>query len=162
MPHGTASRSAPSPTARLLAAGRRSATSTPRRGAADAILAGLLRPDGRLGRSWKDGRSTGEGVLEDYAHLADGLLALYEATFDERWFVDARGLTDTILDHFVDPVGGFFDTADDHEALITRPKDVQDNAIPSGGSMAASVLLRLAALTGEAATGTPPNGRSGP
>ena len=117
--------------------------------AADAILAGLRRPDGRLGRSWKDGRSSGEGVLEDYADLADGLLALYEATFDERWFVAARELADAILDHFADPAGGFFDTADDHEALVTRPKDPQDNATPSGGSMATLVLLRLAALTGE-------------
>src|SRR6185503_17038301 len=117
--------------------------------AADAILAGLRRPDGRLGRSWKDGRSTGEGVLEDYADLADGLLALYEATFDERWFVAARELADAILEHFVDPAGGFFDTADDHEALVTRPKDPQDNATPSGGSMATLVLLRLGALTGD-------------
>ena len=117
--------------------------------AANGVLAGLLRPDGRLGRSWKDGRSTGEGVLEDYADLADGLLALYEATFDERWFVTARRLSDAILEHFVDPDGGFFDTADDHETLITRPKDVQDNAVPAGGSMAAAVLLELAALTGE-------------
>jgi uncharacterized protein len=117
--------------------------------AADRILAGLRRPDGRLGRSWKDGRSTGEGVLEDYANLADGLLAVYEDTWDERWFVAARELADAILDHFSDPAGGFFDTADDHEALVTRPKDVQDNAVPSGGSMAASVLLRLAALTGD-------------
>jgi uncharacterized protein len=117
--------------------------------AAEALVAGLLRPDGRLGRSWKDGRATGEGVLEDYADLADGLLALYEATFDERWFVTARSLADAILDHFIDPAGGFFDTADDHEALITRPKDVQDNAVPAGGSMATGVLLKLAALTGE-------------
>ena len=117
--------------------------------AAAAILAGLRRPDGRLGRSWKDGRSTGEGVLEDYADLADGLLALYEATFDEGWFAAARGLADAILDHFVDGAGGFFDTADDHEALVTRPKDPQDNATPAGGSMATRVLLRLAALTGE-------------
>jgi uncharacterized protein YyaL (SSP411 family) len=117
--------------------------------AAEALVAGLLRPDGRLGRSWKDGRATGEGVLEDYADLADGLLALYEATFDERWFVTARQLADTILDHFVDPAGGFFDTADDHEELITRPKDVQDNAVPAGGSMATGILLKLAALTGE-------------
>ncbi|HEY7131791.1 MAG TPA: thioredoxin domain-containing protein [Candidatus Limnocylindrales bacterium] len=117
--------------------------------AADAILGGLRRPDGRLGRSWKDGRSSGEGVLEDYADLADGLLALYEATFDERWFVAARELADAILDHFTDPAGGFFDTADDHETLVTRPKDPQDNATPSGGSMATRVLLRLAALTGE-------------
>jgi uncharacterized protein len=117
--------------------------------AANGVLAGLLRPDGRLGRSWKDGRSTGEGVLEDYADLADGLLSLYEATFDERWFVTARQLADAILDHFVDPAGGFFDTADDHETLIARPKDVQDNAVPAGGSAAAAVLLKLAALTGD-------------
>jgi hypothetical protein len=117
--------------------------------AADAILAGLRRPDGRLGRSWKDGRASGEGVLEDYADLADGLLALYAATFDERWFITARELAEAILGHFADPSGGFFDTADDHEALVTRPKDPQDNATPSGGSMAARVLLRLAALTGE-------------
>jgi uncharacterized protein YyaL (SSP411 family) len=120
------------------------------RAAAEAILAGLRRQDGRLGRSWKDGRSTGEGVLEDYANLADGLLALYEATFEERWFVAARSLADGILDHFADPDGGFFDTADDHEALVTRPKDLQDNATPAGGSTATMVLLRLAALTGEA------------
>jgi uncharacterized protein YyaL (SSP411 family) len=117
--------------------------------AAEGITAGLLSPDGRLGRSWKDGRSSGQGVLEDYADLADGLLALYEATFDERWFTTARSLGDAILDHFIDPAGGFFDTADDHETLVTRPKDVTDNATPSGGSMAARVLLRLAALTGE-------------
>jgi uncharacterized protein YyaL (SSP411 family) len=117
--------------------------------AADAILAGLRRDDGRLGRSWKDGRSSGAGVLEDYADLADGLLALYDATFDERWFVTARELADTILDHFADPAGGFFDTADDHETLVTRPKDPQDNATPSGASMATLVLLRLAAFTGE-------------
>jgi uncharacterized protein YyaL (SSP411 family) len=117
--------------------------------AAEAILAGLRRTDGRLGRSWKDGRSSGDGVLEDYADLAEGLLALYEASFDDRWFVTARELADTILDHFADPAGGFFDTADDHETLVTRPKDPQDNATPSGASMATLVLLRLAALTGE-------------
>ena len=118
--------------------------------AADQILAGLLGADGRLGRSWKDGRATGGGVLEDYADLADGLLALYEATADERWFTTARSLADAIIDRFGDPGGGFFDTADDHEALVTRPKDVQDNAVPAGSSMAASVLLRLGALTGDA------------
>ena len=117
--------------------------------AAGTILAGLLGPDERLARSWKDGRATGNGVLEDYTHLADGLLALYEATFDERWFTTARGLIDTVLDHFADPTGGFFDTADDHERLVTRPKDVQDNAVPSGNGMAVAVLLRLAAWTGE-------------
>jgi uncharacterized protein len=116
---------------------------------ADAILHGLLDADGRLGRSWKDGRASGRGVLEDYANLADGLLALYEATFDERWFTTARALADSILDRFGDPAGGFFDTGVDHERLVTRPKDIQDNATPSGSSMATLVLLRLAALTGE-------------
>jgi uncharacterized protein YyaL (SSP411 family) len=116
--------------------------------AAAAIVGGLLGPDGSLGRSWKDGRAVGRGVLEDYTHLADGLLALYEATFDERWFETARGLMDRVLAHFADPAGGFFDTADDHEQLVTRPKDVQDNAVPSGNAMAARVLLRLAAWTG--------------
>jgi uncharacterized protein YyaL (SSP411 family) len=118
--------------------------------AAEAILAGLRTPEGRLKRSWKDSRATGEGVLEDYSHLAEGLLALYEATFDERWFTAARELAGTILDHFADPAGGFFDTADDHERLVTRPKDPQDNAVPSGGSVATMLLLKLAALTGEA------------
>jgi uncharacterized protein len=117
--------------------------------AAEAILSGLLDENGRLGRSWKDGRASGQGVLEDYADLADGLLALYEATFDERWFTTARSLADAILDRFSDLQGGFFDTAIDHEQLVTRPKDVQDNATPSGGAMATFVLLRLAALTGE-------------
>jgi uncharacterized protein YyaL (SSP411 family) len=117
--------------------------------AADAIIGGLLADDGSLGRSWKDGRAVGQGVLEDYSHLAEGLLALYAATFDERWFVLARGLMDRVLARFADPAGGFFDTADDHERLITRPRDVQDNATPSGSAMAATVLLRLAALTGE-------------
>jgi hypothetical protein len=118
--------------------------------AADVILGGLLGPDGRLGRSWKDGRATGQGVLEDYAHLAEGLLALYEATFDERWFTTARQIADAILERFADPEGGFFDTAVDHEQLVTRPKDIQDNATPSGGAVAAVVLLRLHAFTGEA------------
>jgi uncharacterized protein YyaL (SSP411 family) len=117
--------------------------------AADAILTGLKDADDRLGRSWKDERASGMGVLEDYSLLADGLLALYEATFDERWFANAKALADVILAHFADPAGGFFDVADDHESLVARPRDVQDNATPSGSSMAARVLLRLAALTGD-------------
>ena len=118
-------------------------------GAADAVLVYLRRPDGRLRRSWRDGRASSDGVLEDYANLADGLLALYEATFVERWFDAAVGLVDVVLAHFAHPDGGFFDTADDGERLVVRPRDVQDNATPSGGSMTATVLLRLAALTGE-------------
>jgi uncharacterized protein YyaL (SSP411 family) len=118
--------------------------------AASAVLTGLRTEDGRLRRSWKDGRASAVGVLEDHADLADGLLALYEATLDERWFRDAVALAEVILAHFADPAGGFFDTADDGERLVVRPKDVQDNATPSGGAMATTVLLRLAALTGDA------------
>ena len=106
-------------------------------------------PDGSLRRSWKDGRASQAGVLEDYTHLAEGLLALYEATFDERWFTAARELMDQVLARFADPAGGFFDTAADAEQLVTRPKDLQDNALPSGNAMAVTVLLKLAALTGE-------------
>ncbi|MGI8928670.1 MAG: thioredoxin domain-containing protein [Candidatus Limnocylindrales bacterium] len=116
---------------------------------ADLVLRELRDADGRLRRAWKDGRALHSGVLEDYANLADGFLALYEATFVERWFVTARQLMDFVIAHFPDPTGGFFDTADDHEALITRPKSLQDNAVPSGNAMAATVLLKLAALTGE-------------
>ncbi|HKF85838.1 MAG TPA: thioredoxin domain-containing protein, partial [Candidatus Limnocylindrales bacterium] len=117
--------------------------------AARAVLAGLMAPDGRLRRSWKDGRASADGVLEDHANLAEGLLALYEATHDERWYRETVRLADLVLDRFADPAGGFFDTADDGEALVVRPKDVQDNATPSGNAMAATLLLRLAALSGE-------------
>jgi uncharacterized protein YyaL (SSP411 family) len=117
--------------------------------AAGFLLDALRGPDGRLRRSWKDGRAAAAAVLEDHADLAEGLLVLYGATFDERWFVAARELGETILAHFTDPAGGWYDTADDHEALIARPKGLQDNALPSGGAMAATVLVRLAALTGE-------------
>jgi uncharacterized protein YyaL (SSP411 family) len=117
--------------------------------AAGTLLANLRTVDGTLSRSWKDGRAAQAGVLEDYTHLADGLLALYEATFDERWFTAARELMEHVLARFADPAGGFFDTAEDAETLITRPKDLQDNALPSGNAMAATVLLRLAALTGD-------------
>ncbi len=117
--------------------------------AADLLLERVRDSDGRLQRSWKDGRALHAGVLEDYANLAEGLLALYQATFNERHFVAARDLAETIIDHFADPAGGFFDTADDHEALIARPKGLQDNAVPSGGAMTATVLLELAAFTGD-------------
>ena len=118
-------------------------------GAADLMVSTLRDGDGRMRRSFKDGQVRQQGVLEDYTHTADGLLAVYEATFDERWFVVARELMDAVMTHFADPRGGFFDTADDHESLITRPKGLQDNAMPSGNAMAVQVLLRLGALTGE-------------
>jgi uncharacterized protein YyaL (SSP411 family) len=117
--------------------------------AADRLLTVLRGPDGRFARSWKDGQARHAGTLEDQACMADGLLALYEATADERWFTAAGVTADAILARFADPGGGFYDTADDAEALVARPRTLQDNAVPSGGAMVACVLLRLAALTGE-------------
>ncbi|MBI2461381.1 MAG: thioredoxin domain-containing protein [Candidatus Rokubacteria bacterium] len=115
------------------------------------FLLSALRADGRLLRSWKDGQAKLLGYLEDYAMLADGLLALYEATFESRWLEEARRLGDEMLRLFWDPeVSGFFDTGTDHEALIVRPRNLFDSAVPSGTSVAADVLFRLALLTGEA------------
>lgn len=106
--------------------------------------------ENRLLRTWKAGnRAKYNGYLEDYAYLADGLLALYQTTFDEQWFIWAQQLAETMLSHFHDGEhGGFFDTSDDHEELIHRPKDLQDNAVPSANAMAAHVLLRLSLYTG--------------
>ncbi|MBI3742263.1 MAG: thioredoxin domain-containing protein [Chloroflexi bacterium] len=104
----------------------------------------------KLLRSWKDGVAKLNAYLEDYASLAEGLLALYETTFDEKYFIAARELADTMLARFADPRGGFFDTSDDHEQLVTRPKDLQDNATPSGNAMAVTILLKLAAYTSDA------------
>ncbi|MCA9947556.1 MAG: thioredoxin domain-containing protein, partial [Anaerolineales bacterium] len=107
--------------------------------------------NGRLYRTWKAGADARyNGYLEDYAYLADGLLALYQTTFDERWFHWAQELADMMLSHFQDAEhGGFYDTSDDHETLIHRPKDLQDNAVPSANAMAANVLLRLSLFTGK-------------
>jgi uncharacterized protein len=116
---------------------------------AEFLLREMQTPDGRLLRSWKDGRAKLNAYLEDYACVIEGLLELYQTTFAEKWFVAARELAETMLQHYADPAGGFFDTSDDHETLVTRPKDLQDNAVPSGNAMAASVLLKLAAFMGE-------------
>ncbi len=110
------------------------------------LLEHLRRPDGRLWHVWAEGEARIEGFLDDYTHLADGLLALYGTTFDPRWYEAAAGLAEAIQAHFAAPVG-FYDTADDHEALVVRPRNLQDNAVPSGSAMAAWVLLRLAALS---------------
>ena len=119
------------------------------RAAAEFVLRDL-RPDGRLLRTYNQGRAHLDAYLEDHAFLLEALLTLYEATFDPRWFGEARALADEVLDRFADRErGGFFSTADDHEALIARRKDLEDHPIPSGSSSAAFGLLRLARLTGE-------------
>ncbi|MBI2164990.1 MAG: thioredoxin domain-containing protein [Chloroflexi bacterium] len=110
-----------------------------------------LRVNGRLFRSYKDGQARIKGYLEDYAFLIDGLLNLYEATFDYRWLQEALSLGRDMLELFWEEGEGlFYDTGRDQEALIIRPRDVTDNAMPSGSSMACDVLLRLGTLTGRA------------
>jgi len=123
------------------------------------FLLSALVQDGRLQRTWKDGRAKIPGYLEDHALVADGLLALHEATLDRRWLDGARRLADQLVDLFRDPAGdGFFDTARDHEALIVRPRGLFDSAVPCGSSAAADVLLRLSVLTGETAYASPATG----
>ena len=120
-------------------------------GAAEFVLRDLRDDRGRLLRTYNQGRAHLDAYLEDHAFLFEALLTLYEATFDPRWFTEARALADHILAHFADPErGGFFTTAADHETLIARRKQLEDAPIPSGGSAAAFGLLRLARLTGEA------------
>ena len=106
-----------------------------------------MRVDGRLMRSYKDQRARFNGYLEDYVNVADGLIELYQATFELRWLQAAIELVDHMLDAFWDAERRtFFDTASDHEQLVTRPRDVYDNAVPSGTSVAVDVLLRLGLL----------------
>ena len=115
-----------------------------------AFLLENMRPEGRLLRTFREGRSKLLGYLEDYAFTADGLLALYEATFELRWLRESVALADDMLRLFWDEeLGGFYDTGIDHESLVVRPRDVFDNAQPCGGSVATEVLLRLAVITGK-------------
>jgi uncharacterized protein YyaL (SSP411 family) len=116
---------------------------------AEFLLQELRQGNGRLLRTWKDGEAKLNGYLEDYAYLIEGLLELYQTTFDARWFVAAQELAETMLAHFQAPDGGFYDTSDDHETLITRPRDLQDNATPSGNAISVTALLKLAGLTNE-------------
>jgi uncharacterized protein YyaL (SSP411 family) len=145
---------------------------------ADFLLRELRQGNGRLLRTWKRrpertegaGEAKLNGYLEDYAYLIEGLLEFYQTTFEPRWFVAAQELADTMIAHFQAPEGvqlastgqlpsnatdkvggiaGFYDTSDDHETLITRPRDLQDNATPSGNAMAATVLLKLAGFTND-------------
>jgi hypothetical protein len=121
------------------------------RRAADFVLTQMVDEHGRLLRTFNDGRARLNAYLEDHAFLLEALLELYQATFEERWFAEARRIAEEILTRFADPErGGFFTTSVDHEQLVARRKDLEDNPIPAAGSSAAYGLLRLAALTGEA------------
>ncbi len=116
---------------------------------AEFILSSLMR-GGRLLRTYRIGQAKYSAFLEDYACVADGLLSLYEATFDERWFHSAEELADVMIENFWDSSGGgFYFTASDDDKLIRRPKDFHDNATPSGNSAAAYALLRLWRFSGK-------------
>lgn len=114
------------------------------------LVESMVDENGRLYRTHKDGRSKLNGYLDDYGNLIDALLELYLSTFEDDWFAAARRLADVALSRFRSRDGGFYDTSDDHEALIVRPRNLQDNVTPSGNAMMAKQLLRLAAYTGEA------------
>ena len=133
---------------------------------ADFILANLQKPvgmegrdiqlesatlaDPKLLRTWKDGRAKLNAYIEDYANLADGLVDLFQVSGEVRYLKEAKRLADLMITEFWDEEnGGFFFTANDHEELIVRTKDFYDNATPSGNSIAADVLLKLAKLTSD-------------
>jgi len=117
---------------------------------AEFLLRTFKRPDGRLGRSWREGTARAEGVLDDYTFAITALLDLFEATWEVRWLTEAIALQGVLDAHFVDAVGGgYFMTPDDGESLLVRQKPDWDGALPSGNSVTASNLLRLAELTGD-------------
>ena len=117
--------------------------------AAGFILTNLRLDDGRLARSWKDGRARHLAVLDDYAFLTAGLIELYQASADPRWLAAAIELTNTTIERFGDEQGGaFFFTAADAEELLIREKPDYDGAEPSGNSVAVGNLLKLYELTG--------------
>jgi uncharacterized protein YyaL (SSP411 family) len=116
---------------------------------ADFILSNLMS-NGRLLRTYKDGSAKLNAYLEDYAYFAEGLLALYEATFESQYFDNAVSIANQMIAYFWDEKEeGFFFTSSDHEDMIIRTKDFFDNAIPSGNSVAALVLQKIALLTGD-------------
>ncbi len=120
------------------------------RAAAEFIFTNMRDSDGRLLHAFKNGRARFNAYLDDYACLIDGLIDLYQATFEPRWLEIALELADQMLARFEDPHGGgFFYTSRDHEQLVARLKDTQDNATPSGNGMAAYALARLGTLTGQ-------------
>ena len=115
-----------------------------------SFLLDNLRDGERLLRTYRDGKAKLNGYLEDYAFLIDGLMSLHETTFEGRWMREAIDLGEAMVDLFWDQSSGqFYDTGRDHEELVVRPRDLTDNAIPSGNAMASAVLLRLAVVTGD-------------
>jgi uncharacterized protein YyaL (SSP411 family) len=118
------------------------------RRAKDFLLTGLRKADGRLWHTWRHGEPSLDAYLDDYAYAIDALTELFQVDPRRETLVAAIELAETMQGHFSDPDGGFFFTADDHERLIARSKDLADSSVPSGNAMAASGLLTLARLTG--------------
>ena len=137
----------------LAEAGRAFAEPTYTRAAvdgADFILRELRDDEGQLRRSWRDGVRGGPAFADDHALMAMACLTLYETTYETRWFLEARGLAENLIERFHDRTnGGFFQTASDAAALLVRPKELYDNATPSGNSVAAEVLQRLSLVSGD-------------
>ena len=120
--------------------------------AAGHFLARTLVRNDRVLRSWTNGVASGGGFLEDHAAVGLGFLGLYELTFDRMWLDSAASIAAAMQQHFWDDhAHAFFDTADDAESLITRPRDVTDNAVPAGTSLAVDLLLQLGDLTDDRA-----------
>ncbi|MBC7901724.1 MAG: thioredoxin domain-containing protein [Saprospiraceae bacterium] len=116
---------------------------------ADFIIENLQK-DGRLLRTWKDGKSKLNAYIEDYANVADGLIELYQVSGESKYLFEAKRLADLMITEFWDEEnGGFYFTSNDHEELLVRNKDFYDNATPAGNSVAADVLQKLAKLLGD-------------
>jgi uncharacterized protein YyaL (SSP411 family) len=116
--------------------------------AGEFILQTMLRGDGRLLHTWRGGIAKLDAYLDDYTAVANSFVTLYESTGNERWIAEAVRLMDVVLEKFADPAGGFFYTADDHEVLLTRTKELTDSSLPGGNALAATALLRLGKLLG--------------
>src|SRR5205085_4158080 len=117
---------------------------------AEFLLGPLSAEDARLRRTWRAGRARHDGVLDDYADVANGLYELHVATGDLRWLRESRRLALLAVELFADDEhGGFFLTPADGETLVARQKDLDDNPTPSGNTMLAFVLLRLARIWGD-------------
>jgi uncharacterized protein YyaL (SSP411 family) len=120
------------------------------RGVAGFLLGPLSRADGRLSRSWREDKVSGEGFLDDYANVAHGLLELHVATGEMRWLEEARRLALLAVElHLDSELGGFFLAPTGREELVARTKGLDDNPLPSGNSMLAHVLLRLGRIWGD-------------
>jgi uncharacterized protein YyaL (SSP411 family) len=114
------------------------------------LISELRASDGGLLRTWNRGQARIDAFLEDYAFLLDALLTLYESSFEPRWYHEAVGLADALIERFEDSGrGAFFTTAAGQDDLPVRRKDLEDSPVPSGNSAAALALLRLALISGE-------------